>query len=156
SVVARLLGDNGPFRDGSYLQERRGARLFLALTEADPKSALECLKGTIGTWSPERLLAFTEGRSEVVWALERIVIWRELFADAARLLLQLAESENQTWSNNAKGIFAGLFSPGYGSVAPTEASLEERFPILKEALESDSGEKRRVALKAVEVALETH
>ncbi len=155
-IVARLLGDNGPFRDGSYLQERRGARLFLALTEADPRSALECLKRTIGTWSHERLLAFTEGRREGVWALERIVIWRELFTDAARLLLQLAESENETWGNNARGVFAGLFSPGYGAVAPTEASLEERFPILREALESESSERRRVALKAVEVALETH
>ena len=155
-VVTRLLGENGPFLDGSYLQERRGARLFLALTEADPKSALECLKRTIGMWSPERLLAFTEGRREVVWALERIVIWHDLFAEAARLLLQLAESDNETWGNNARGIFAGLFSPGYGAVAPTEASLEERFPILKEALESESSGKRRVALKAVEVALETH
>jgi hypothetical protein len=155
-IVARLLGGDGPFRDGSYLQERRGARLFLALTEADPKRALECLKRTIGTWSPERLLAFTEGRREVVWALERIVIWRELFSDAARLLLQLAESENETWGNNASGIFAGLFSPGYGAVAPTEASLEERFPILKEALESKSRERRRVALKAADVALKTH
>jgi hypothetical protein len=154
-VVARLLGDDGPFRDGSYLRERRGARLFLALTEADPKSALECLKRTIGTWSPERLLAFTEGRREVIWALERIVVWHDLFTDAARLLLQLAEAENETWGNNARGIFARLFSPGYGAVAPTEASLEERFPILREALESESSERRRVALKAVEVALET-
>lgn len=156
SVVAQLLGENGPFRDGSYLQERRGARLFLALAEADPTSALECLKRTIGTWDRETLLRFTEGRREVVWALERIVIWRELFQDGARVILQLAESENETWGNNASGIFAGLFSPGYGPVAPTEASLEERFPVLKEALESDSSERRLVALKAADAALEAH
>ena len=154
-VVTRLLGEDGPFRDGTYLQERRGARLFLSLTEADPKSALESLKRSIGSWSREQLVGFTEGRREVVWALERIVIWRDLFSDGARLLLQLAESENETWSNNASGIFAGLFSPGYGAVAPTEASLEERFPVLKEAFESDSSVRRLVALKAIEAALET-
>lgn len=155
TVVARLLGEDGPFRDGQYLKERRGARLFLALTDADPKKALSCLKRTIGTWSRERLLAFTEGRREVVWALERIVIWRELFCDGAILLLQLAEAENETWGNNASGIFAQLFSPGYGPVSATEASLDERFPILKEAFESNSPTRRAVALKAVEAALET-
>lgn len=156
TVVARLLGENGPFGDGSYLQESRGARLFLALSEADPKAALECLKRTVGTWDREKLLSFTEGRREAVCALERIVIWRDLFADGSRLLLQLAESENETYGNNATGIFAGLFSPGYGAVAPTEASLEERFPVLKEALESNSSERRLIALKAADEALETH
>ncbi len=155
-VVAQLLGENGPFRDGRYLKERRGARLFLELTEADPASALECLKRTVGTWSQEDLLAFTEGRREVVWALERIVVWRDLFPDAARLLLQLAEAENETYGNSASGIFVELFTPGYGPVASTEASLEDRFPILKEALESQDSSRRRVALKAVAAALKTH
>jgi hypothetical protein len=113
------------------------------------------LERTIGTWSPEQLLRFTEGRREVVWALERIVIWRDLFCEGARLLLQLAESENETWGNNATGIFAQLFSPGHGPVSATEAPLEQRFPILKEALESNSPARRAVALKAVEAALQT-
>jgi len=116
---------------------------------------LECLKRTIATWSREQLFAFTEGRREVVWALERIVIWRDLFTDGARLLLQLAEAENETWGNSATGIFAQLFSPGYGPVSATEASLEERFPVMKEALVSDSPARREVVLKAVEAALQT-
>jgi len=155
SVVARLLGEDGPFRDGQYLKERRGARLFLALTEADPKRALDRLMRTVGTWDSGQLLEFTDGRREAVWALERIVIWRELFFDGARLLLQLAEAENETWGNNASGIFAQLFSPGYGPVSATEASLEERFPVLKEALESRSPARRAVGLKAADAALET-
>src|SRR5262249_42755943 len=124
--------------------------------EASPEASLECLKRTVGVWDSDKLKTFTTGRREVIWALERMAIWRELFADSARLLLKLAEFENETWGNNATGVFAGLFSPGPDRVAPTEASLEERFPVLKEALESDSGNVRLVALKAADDALESH
>lgn len=139
----------------NYLKTTQGARLFLALAEADPKSALECLKRTVGTWTKEDLLQFTTGRREVIRALEKIAMWKELFADAARLLLALGEAENETWSNNASGVFAELFSSGYGRVAPTEASPQERLPILKEALGSNSKERRVLALRACDQALES-
>jgi len=149
-----LLGRSGPFRTGNYLRSSPGAQFFQALAEADPGSALECLKNTIGTWSKEHLLRFTTGRREVVWALEKIAMWRDLFADAASLLLALGEAENETWSNNASGVFAELFSLGRGRVAPTEASPQERFPVLKEALESSSKDRRLLALRACDRALE--
>ncbi len=153
-IVEDLLGPNGPFRDNEYLKTRLGSRFFLALAEADPKSALRCLMRTIGTWSREELLEFREGRRSVVWALEKIAVWRELFTDAARLLLVLGEAENETAANNASGVFTKLFSLGSGRVAPTEASAKERFPILKEAFESRSKERRSLALKACSEALE--
>ena len=79
---------------------------------------------------------------------------RDLFADAARLLLALGEAENEGWSNNASGVFTGLFSPGSGRVAPTEASPAERLPVLKEAFASGSKERRLLALKACDEGLE--
>ena len=94
-VVKELLGPNGHFRDNEYLKTRLGSRFFLALTEADPESALKCLMRTIGTWDKETLLEFTEGRRSVIWALEKIAMWRKLFPDAARLLLALGETENE-------------------------------------------------------------
>ena len=153
-IVEDLLGPNGPFQDNEYLKTRLGSRFFLALAEADPKSALRCLTRTIGTWSREELLEFREGRRSVVWALEKIAVWRELFTDAARLLLVLGEAENETAANNASGVFAKLFSLGSGRVAPTEVSPAERFPILEEAFESGSKERRALALKACSEALE--
>ena len=51
-------------------------------------------------------------------------------------------------SNNASGVFAELFSLGPGAVAPTEAPPVERLPVLKEAFESGSKERRTLALKA--------
>ena len=153
-IVKELLGPDGPFRDGEYLKTRLGSRFFLALADADPKAALRCLMRTIGTWDKDALLQFTDGRRDVVWALEKIAMKRDLFVDAARLLLALGEAENEGWSNNASGVFAGLFSPGRGRVAPTEASPEERLPVLKEAFESGSKERRLLALKACNEGLE--
>ena len=154
-IVEDLLGPNGPFRDDEYLKTRLGSRFFLALAEADPKAALKCLMRTMGTWDRETLFQFTTGRRDVVWALEKIAMQRDLFVDAARLLLALGEAENEGWSNNASGVFAGLFSPGRGSVAPTEASPAERLPVLKEAFESGSKERRLLALKACNEGLES-
>lgn len=154
-IVKNLLGPDGPFRDDEYLKTRLGSRFFSALTEADPKAALRCLMRTLGTWDKETLLQFTRGRRDVIWALQKIAVWRDLFADAARLLLALGEAENEGWSNNASGVFAELFSLGYGPVAPTEASPAKRFPVLKEAIESDSMERRALALRACSTALKS-
>ena len=153
-IVKDLLGPNGTFGDGEYLNTRQGSRFFLALTDADPKAALKCLMRAIGTWDKDALLQFTDGRRDVVWALEKIAMKRDVFADAARLLLALGEAENEDWSNNASGVFAGLFSPGRGRVAPTEASPAERLPVLKEAFESGAKERRLLALKACNEGLE--
>lgn len=153
-IVEKLLGPNGPFQDDEYLKTRLGSRFFKALAEADPTSALRCLMRTIGTWDREELLELRDGRRSVVWALEKIAVWRELFADASRLLLALGEAENDGAANNASGVFAKLFSLGSGRVAPTEASPAERFPILEEAFESDSKERRALALRACSEALE--
>lgn len=154
-IVRNLLGPNGSFRDGEYLRTRLGSHFFFALAEAQPESALNCLMRTVGTWDKDTLLQYKEGRSYVVLSLEKIAVWGELFADATRLLLALGEAENDFVSNNASGVFAELFSPGPGKVAPTEASPEKRFPILHEAFESDSREGRALALRACNVALQT-
>ncbi len=147
-IVKGLLGPNGPFQNSEYLNTRRGSRFFSALTEADPKSALQCLTRTIGILDRKALLQFKDGRRYVVWALEKIAMHRELFVEAARLLLALGEAENEGCSNNASGVFANLFSPGWGAGARTEAPPVERLPVLKEAFESESKERRILALKA--------
>ena len=153
-IVEDLLGPSGPFHDDEVLKTWLGSRFFLALAEASPKSALKCLMRIMKTWNKEDFLHFTEGRREVVWALEKIAMWEDLFADAARLLLALGEAENEDWSNNASGVFAGLFSPAYGRLAPTEASPVNRFPILKEAFESGSRARRLLALEACKTGLQ--
>ena len=154
-IVEDLLGPNGPFQNDENLKDRLGSRFFSALAEAAPESALQCLMRTLGAWDKEVLLEFTGGRQNVIWALEKIAMWEDLFVDAARLLLALGEAENEGWSNNASGVFIGLFSPATGKVAPTEASPAKRFPVLKEAFESNSTRRRALALQACSAALES-
>jgi hypothetical protein len=151
-VVTKLLGPGGPFTDG-YIKTKNGAHLFLALAEADPESALKCLRRTVGTWDKRQLRLFTE-RRDIVWALDQIVQWKDLFLDGARLLLALAEAENEQWANNAGGVFADLFSPAWGKVAPTELPPIDRVPLIREALSSDSPERRLLGIRACDHALE--
>lgn len=153
-IVKNLLGPNGPFQNDEYLKTKLGGGFFLALTEANPQYALNCLRCTVGTWNRETLLQFKEGRREVILALEKIALRRELFTDAASILLALGEAENESFSNNASATFIELFSPGIGQLAPTEASPLERFSVLKKAIESDSKEQRTLALQACSAALE--
>jgi len=154
-VTEALLDASSPYSQ-SFFEDGRAVRFFRALTDAAPQAALRTLQRTIGTWDVEQLLAFEgDQRRYVVWSLEAIAVWRDLFQDAARLLLRLAEAENENISNNATGVFAELFSPADGSVAPTEAPPDERFPVLKEALESTSAERRRVGLRAAAEGLKT-
>lgn len=155
NTVKRLLGPGSPFENDKLLKTELGSRFFLSLTEADPKTALRCLQQTIGRQTKEELLSFSTGRRNVLWALERIAVWKEFCTDAARLLLALGEAENETYANNASGMFSDLFSPARGPVAPTEASPEERFPVLQEALSSGSREQRLLGIKACDAALES-
>jgi hypothetical protein len=154
-LVKQLLSDTGILADASLLKTKLGARLFLKLADADPESALNCLKRTIGTWNEEELFDFRTGRREVVWALQKMVMRRELFADAARLLLALGEAENEDYSNSASEVFADFFSPARGLVAPTEASPMERWPVLMEAINSSSVKRKKLALKAFRKALKS-
>ena len=154
-ISEELLKEIGNRGGISFFESGRGSKFFLALTEAAPEAALTALKKTVGTLDRDQLLDFTTGRRNVIWSLERIVVWRDLFVDGARLLLKLAEAENEKWSNNATGMFADLFTPGEGPVASTEASPELRFPVLVEALDSTSADVRRIGLLSCEKALET-
>lgn len=152
-IVKDLLGPKGPFQNDAHLLLSFGSNVFLVLAEADPKFALECLKRTVGQCDRETLLRFT-WRRNVVWALEKIAMLGDLFVDAARLLLALGEAENETWSNNASGVFAGLFSPAYEVLAPTEVPPIKRLPVLREAFESPSKPRRLLALEACKVGLQ--
>jgi hypothetical protein len=155
-MVKDILGEKGPFiTNNFFLKTKEGGRFFTVLAEANPESALLCLKKTIGSYSKNELKEFTTGRREIVWSLEKIAMWKNLFSDAAILLLSLAEAENESYSNNSSGVFSSLFSPAPGLVAPTEASPQDRFPILKHAIESSSKEKRIIAMKACDIALQT-
>jgi hypothetical protein len=151
--VQELLGPDGPFSSPDFLNTERGARFFLSLAEANPGASLRCLERTIGRLDREQLLAFQDGRRSVINSLEKIAFFPDLFHRAAQLLLALADAENETWGNNATGVFAGLFTHAEGEVAPTATPPEQRFPTLEETLNSPTSERRSIGLKACAAAL---
>ena len=151
-IVEQLLSPGGPFTI-EVLDSSRGSNFFMALAEGDPRSALEFLKRTVGKQPKETLLEFTEGRRGSVVALEMIAVWRDYFHDAARLLKMLALTENESWANNATGVFCGLFSLSYGTMASTEAPPEQRLPLILELLNAPEADERALGIRAVDVAL---
>ena len=118
-----------------------------------PEATLDCIERIISKWTRERLLAFRESRQCIVWSLERIAVWPPYFRRAARVLLKLAAAENANNGNNASGTFADLFSLAWGPMAQTEATPDQRFPALREALESPILDERRLGLRACKAAL---
>jgi hypothetical protein len=156
-TVRGILSRHGSFLRDGLVKTELGANFFLNLTEADTEAALDFLEFTIGQEGRKELLEFKAGRQRIVWALEKIAVERPLFQRAARVLLRLAEAENEPKiSNNATGTFASLFSLGPGGTAPSQAPPAERFPVLSEALTAESSETRAVALRACDQALRAH
>ncbi|MBZ2184511.1 MAG: ATP-binding protein [Bryobacter sp.] len=152
-LVNELLGPEGPFVKTSLLKSSSGAEVFNVLAEANPSRGLDCLDATIGKESIDALRENTDGRRHIVWALERMAMWRPLFTRSAKLLARLAVAENEPRiSNNATGVFANLFSLGPGDVAPTEAPPEERFPLLAAMLTATDPVVRLLAIRACGIA----
>jgi len=153
-AIDRLLGHNGIFKSGQFSDTQHNGRMISALAETCPKQTLRCLRRTIGKMDASALRKVSESRHWLVRALEKLAVWADCFANAAELLLALAEAENANNSNNATGTFASLFSliPG---CAPTQASPDVRIGVLVSALDSDSAERRKLGLKACANALDT-
>ncbi|MGY8771228.1 MAG: hypothetical protein ACKVH8_22675, partial [Pirellulales bacterium] len=148
-----LLSHGGPLRDSSFALFEIGGRIFHELSNAAPEETLSCLEYVIGQVDHERLKNYTGGRQDVVWALERIAMWPDLFYRAAMVLRTLALAENADNSNNATGTFVGLFSLATGRGAPTGATPKERLPVLVNSLEISSDEIKHIGIKACHCAI---
>ncbi len=155
SIVIGLFDTGGPLNDSKALKTELGASFFKIFTNVDAALATEHLEKTMGTWSHKELQDFRTGRREVIQGLERIVFEPDLFIRGGTLLRSLAETENEVFSNNATGLFAGLFSLGTGYVSPTKALPTTRIPLLKETMCSENESRRSLGLKACESALQS-
>ncbi len=154
-VVKNILSTTGPFSDQSFLKSEVGLRFLNYLSEADPRATVALLERTIKTWSQEELYAWNTGCQDIVWALEKIAVWDDLFARAVSVLIPMALAENAGYSNNSKELLLSLFQvrPGW---APTQAPPSKRFSILRDLVMSDDASRRSLGLEMCKEWLKTH
>lgn len=154
AAINRLLNPSAVKPDESFRDSDELGRLLMALAESRPKATVKTLQRVLATMGTEQLKEIRVARQQLVWALERISVWEDCFSASAELLLKLAEAENSTYGNNATGTFVQLFGLAPG-MAATQASASHRIAILRDVLDSESAERRRIGLAAAQSALST-
>lgn len=152
--VSDVLSRSGWFSDTSILETEAGGRVFKSLSRASAEDATKVLRRFFRTRSHPDLKKFTQGRRGMVRALRGIAVWDTTFDEGAKYLRRLALAENESFANNATGVYKGLFSPAYGPVAPTERHPIERLHHIEDGLKGDEAE-FELALGAASEALKT-
>jgi hypothetical protein len=85
-------------------------------------------------------------RRNLVFALQRLAHRQVSFADAEAALFRLAQAENETYSNNATGVWGGIYAAPYNL---TPLPLASRFELLKRRMSESDPQRRTVALNGV-------
>ena len=147
--VSREILASGELLDSyDMLKTPLGADFFLTLCNVVPDDALACLERVIGKRTRDELLEFEIGRRSVVLALEKIVSRGGFFDGVSRVLLKLAEAENENIGNSATNVFQGMFNIDWPAGKP-----DAMMRLLKTVMDSDSSYVRAIATGACNVAL---
>ena len=151
-IVERLLGADGLFPGVEELDDSFRSEVFATLARAAPRTGAAALERILGHLPRDRLIEFRAGRRRVVWTLDGLVGLADTFWTAAHLLLKLAEAENETYGNNATGIWREIF---YTHLSGTPIPAVERHRLIEEALQGSLVETRLLAVQAIQAALST-
>ncbi len=152
-VVEKLLGPAGLFPTIQALDDTTRSRIFAILAKAAPKTGVATIQRLLGHLPRDDLFNFRAGRRQIIWTLERMLTLEDTFWTAARLLLKLAEAENETVMNNATGTWREIF---FTYLSGTPIPAVDRHRLIKEALDSPRLETRLLAVKAIETALSNY
>jgi hypothetical protein len=152
ALLDEIFSENGWFRTLADLKAHAGK--FRRIAEARPRAALGALHRLLGGLDAPTLGATIEGdlRREVVWSLEALAPRAETFSGAAKLLLQLAEAENESFSNNATGVFLSLFHWHHPEIS---APHSERVEFLRRGAKDDLRIRRNLIARAAGRAVAT-
>jgi hypothetical protein len=151
AAIKDVLGANdGPFTSRGFVATKSGSQFLRVMAEADPAATLAVLQRTVGTAKRMELKRFGDGRQNLVRALEKIAVWPQHFAPAARLLAHLCFGESTTYSNNAKGTLIGLFVLRGGA---TQATPLDRLAVAQELVNDADDFTRRLGLELLKVFL---
>ncbi|MDB5822082.1 MAG: hypothetical protein JWR21_786 [Herminiimonas sp.] len=153
-LTKSICGIQGPFGQAEVILSSRGSRLFRALVNINPSATESSLSRILIRLSHQDLLNIKgDVRRNLVWSLEKLCFHEHLFESAAWTLLLLASAENESWSNNAQGMFAQLFRV---QLSGTAASPSLRLQLLNRAIAVGDPSIDSVVLKALKNAVDTH
>ena len=153
-VVKNILSTTGPFSDHDFLLSKTGLQFLNYLSEADPSATLALLERTIKTWLHAELYGWHLVRHDVVGALEKIVVWDELFTRAVNVLIPMALAVDAGSSDEPKDLLLSLFNFGLGWAA-TQAAPSKRLPMLKDLVMSNDTGRRTLGLEMCQHWLKT-
>ena len=149
-ITQQLMGANGPFREAEVLFSESGSRLFRAFARLNPTISIDALECALKPLSIDQLRNLRESRRNIVWTLEKLAWEPHDFGKAARILLRLACAENETWGNNATGVFKQLFQL---MLSGTKQPAMDRLIILTEGIASKDPTIERTCVDALVEAL---
>lgn len=150
-----LMGQGGMFASLEGYKKPGDASLFFAIAQAKPKAALRRFATALGAETVGDRQDFKgDARRTAIDRLEQLAVPAETFFEAADCLLLLAESENESWSNNSTGVFISLFSLGYGPVAASELPPVNKVDYLYKLLHSEVPFYRSIAIDALNKSLD--
>jgi hypothetical protein len=116
------------------------------LAQFSPAETARVVRAFIETQSVEELHARTNERRNLVFALEHVCRRKQGFSDAEHALFRLALAENETWGNNATGVWEHLFLV---ILALTHLPFERRVRLLERHFDTDDSNALRLACKAL-------
>jgi hypothetical protein len=150
-ALNRILGADGPFSSLESIAEGGASRLLIQLAIVSPDEVAKHLSELINGTTDDQLRGLKSIRRDLVWTLEKLVWHSTTFELAADMLLRLALSENETWSNNSTGTWTNLF----GSMLPaTAAKPSVRTDYLERVAADPDAAVRKLAAQAADAAID--
>lgn len=150
----RLFGGQSPFVQAEELFTDKGSKLFREFVEVNPESTSNALYNILSVYNNEQILAIDgDVRRNMVWGLEKLCFHTDVFEKSSWCMLLLASAENESWSNNATGMFAQLFRI---NLSGTQANPKVRFDVLKRAIELNNTNIDMIVIEALSQSISTY
>lgn len=146
-VVRHVCRLGGPFDSLDAIARIPNTEVISSLAEVDATIVAELIENVLTPLSTDELSRIDgDTRRHLVWALEKVSFLRGTFELGAKLLLDLAVAENESWGNNSVGQFKALFP---ALLADTEAPPGDRIRFLDDELQSEDRSRIEIVTEAL-------
>lgn len=145
-----MFGEHGLFKD--FQSAMSNLYLLRLVAGVMPDTAARLIRvGLEQMIKGDRYKIAGDARRELVWAIDELLFHRKSSKTALYCLALLAEAENETWSNNATGVFCECFHPQHPQLP---LPLQDRRELLQDLTAPGySRELRLLGVKAIQAGL---